>query len=224
MKFEKTSSKFEGMAKTNEIIHVAVVEDNDEIRETLSLIISGTLGFHCKHTFIDAESAIKEIPSIYVNVVLMDIDFSGASGIEAVRKLKPLLPEVDFVMLSVHDDEDSIFQSLCAGATGYLVKDSGPVEILKAIEEVHKGGSPMSSGIARKVTRSFFNHPNDNPLSKRENEVLKFLTDGYNYKAISNELFVSAETVKSHIKNIYTKLQVNSRAEVVKKAIKKGLI
>ncbi|MEM7161656.1 MAG: response regulator transcription factor [Bacteroidota bacterium] len=208
----------------NEIIHVAIVEDNDEIRETLSLIISGTKGFHCKHTFIDAESAIKELPNLYVNVVLMDIDFPGISGLEAVKELKPSMPEVEFLMLTIHQDEESIFQSLCAGATGYLVKDSGPAEILKSIEEVHKGGSPMSMQIARKVAKSFFQEKKENPLSEREGEVIQLLSEGFNYKAIANELFISPETVKSHIKNIYSKLHVNNSASAIKKAIKKGLI
>ena len=206
-----------------EIIHVAIVEDDDEIRQTLALIIGGTPGFHCKHLFVDGESALKELPNLYVNIVLMDIELPGINGIATVKKLKPNLTEVDFLMLTVREDDASIFESLCAGASGYLMKDTPPSELLLAIQEVHKGGAPMSTNIARKVVQSFQNLT-PSPLSDRETEILKLLCEGLNYRSIAEQLFLSAHTVKSHIKNIYKKLHVNSRAEAVKKALKDGLI
>ena len=208
---------------TTNLVHIAIVEDNDEIRESLALILNGTPGFHCKHVFPDAESAVKEIPNIYVNVVLMDIDLPGKSGIEAVALLKKQVPEVEFVMLTVHKDDESVFGSLCAGASGYLVKDSPPARVIQSVEEVHNGGSPMSAIIARKVAQSF-HVQHENPLSARETEILKLLTDGMNYRAIGEELFISPLTVKSHIKNIYSKLHVSSRAEAVKAAILRKIV
>lgn len=207
-----------------EIIHVAIVEDDDEIRQTLALIINGTPGYHCKHTFIDCESAIKELPNLYVNVILMDIELPGITGIEGIKKLKPDLPDTDFIMLTIKQDDESIFNSLCAGASGYLMKDTPPSELLKSISEVYQGGSPMSTNIARKVIQSFQQITIPSPLSVRETEILQHLCDGLNYRSIAEKLFLSAHTVKSHIKNIYRKLHVNSRAEAVSKAIKDRLI
>lgn len=207
-----------------EIIHVAIVEDDDEIRQTLALIINGTPGYFCRHTFVDAESAVKELPSLYVNVVLMDIELPGITGIEAIKKLKPKLPETDFIMLTIKQDETSIFNSLCAGASGYLMKDTPPSELLQSIKEVHKGGSPMSTNIARKVILSFQKITPPSPLSDRETEILQLLCDGMNYRSIAEKIFLSSHTVKSHIKNIYKKLHVNSRAEAVKRAIKDNLL
>jgi len=208
----------------SEIIHVAIVEDDDEIRQTLALIINGTPGYFCKHTFMDAESAIKELPNLYVNVVLMDIELPGITGIEAIKKLKPNLAETDFIMLTIMQDETSIFNSLCAGASGYLLKDTPPSELLQSIKEVFKGGSPMSTNIARKVILSFQKTSPPSPLSNRETEILQLLCDGMNYRSIAEKIFLSSHTVKSHIKNIYKKLHVNSRAEAVKKAIKDNLL
>lgn len=207
-----------------DIIHVAIVEDDDEIRQTLALIINGTPGYHCKHTFVDGESAIKELPHLYVNVVLMDIELPGISGIKSIAQIKPQLPNIDFIMLTIKQDDESIFNSLCAGASGYLMKDTPPSELLKSITEVFKGGSPMSSNIARKVIQSFQQTTPPSPLSDRETEILQLLCDGMNYRSIAEKLFISAHTVKSHIKNIYRKLHVTSRAEAVRKAIKDKLI
>lgn len=207
----------------NNIIHVAIVEDDDEIRQTLALIIGGTPGFYCKHTFVDAESAVVELPNLYVNVVLMDIELPGITGIDAIRKLKPQLKDTDFLMLTVRQDDESVFKSICAGASGYLMKDTAPTDLLKSIKEVHSGGAPMSATIARKVIQSFHKFK-PSPLSDRETEILKLLSDGMNYRSIAEKIFLSPHTVKTHIKNIYQKLHVNSRAEAVKKAIEDRLI
>lgn len=207
-----------------DIIHVAIVEDDDEIRQSLSLIIRGTPGFHCSHVFVDAESAIKELPNLYINVVLMDIELPGITGIEAVQRLSPVLTGIDFIMLTIRDDEEAVFSSLMAGASGYLLKDTPPTELLRGIKEVSSGGSPMSTRIARRVVASFKQKKKPAIISERETEILRLLCEGKNYKSIAATLFLSSHTVKTHIKNIYRKLQVHSRGEAVSKAIKDGLV
>ncbi len=205
------------------MISVAIVEDNQEIRQTLALIIDGTPDFACQHSYGDCESAIAELPSKTIDVVLMDINLPGINGIEGVRILKDKLPKVDFIMLTIQEDDDSIFNSLLAGATGYLVKDTPPSELLDSIKEVYEGGSPMSTHIARKIVTSF-KVTKKSPLTERETEILQRLCEGDNYKVIADALFVSGHTVRAHIKNIYEKLHVHSRAEAVKKALKDRLI
>ncbi len=204
-------------------IRVAIIEDDNEIRQLMTLIIDGSLGYSCKQSFSNCESALEELKKAPPHVVLMDIDLPGMSGIEGVKCLKEELPEIDCLMLTVQDDDDSIFQSIVAGATGYLLKDTPPTEILKAIEEVHNGGSPMTSSIARRIVGSF-SAQKKSPLSEREIEILRHLCDGENYKVIADKLFISGHTVRSHFKNIYKKLHVTNRAEAVKKAINDKLI
>ena len=207
----------------SELIHVALVEDDSEIRNTLALIIDGSPGFTCKCVYADCESAIQDLPLQYVQVVLMDIGLPGLSGIEGVKQLKPQLPAVDFIILTIQQDNDSIFNAIRAGASGYLVKDTPPTQLLQSIREVTSGGAPMSTNIARKVINSF--HQNTpSPLSDRETEILSLLCDGLNYRAIAERLFVSPHTIRTHIKNIYKKLHVNSRAEAVRRAMDDGLL
>ncbi len=208
---------------TQHNIHVAIVEDDPEIRQTLALIIDGTAGFWCKLKFENGKEALKPLLENYVNVVLMDIEMPEMNGIECVRKLKPQIPEVDFIMLSIRQDDEAVFQSICAGASGYLLKDTPPAALLEAIREVKAGGAPMSASIARKVIRSF-HQLNESPLSNRETEILRLLSQGMNYKSVAKDLFLSPHTVKTHIKNIYQKLHVHSRAEAVRKGIEDKLI
>ncbi len=206
----------------NNTIHIAIVEDDNEIRQTLTLIIDGSQGFSCKYAFPDGESAMASIATLPVDVVLMDIDLPGKSGIEVTRYLKQKCPEIDFIMLTVQSDDDSIFESLCVGASGYLLKDTNPADLLIHIKEVFDGGSPMSSQVARRIISSF--RIIENPLSERETEVLKLLSQGMNYKEVAHAIFLSPHTIKTHIKNIYSKLHVNNRAEAIYKAIKQKLI
>lgn len=205
------------------MIHVAIVEDDKDICQTLALIIDGTPGYSCQKTFHDCESAIPVLITYRPDVVLMDINLPGMSGIEGAKKLKTALPDLDILMLTVQADDHSVFESLRAGATGYLIKSTPPAELLQAISEVFEGGAPMSSQIARKVLQSF-RPTSESPLSERETEILRQLCDGQNYKVIAENLFVSGHTIRTHIKNIYQKLHVNSRAEAVKKAMKDKLI
>ncbi len=205
-----------------ENIHIAIIEDDNEIRQTLSLIIDGSSGFTCKYAFPDGESALASVGNLPLDIVLMDIDLPGKSGIEVTRKLKSENQALDIIMLTVQSDDDSIFESLCAGASGYLLKDTSPAQLLVHIREVFNGGAPMSSQIARRIISSF--RVIDNPLSERETEILKMLGKGLNYKEIANAIFLSPHTIKTHIKNIYSKLHVNNRAEAIYKAIRQKLI
>ncbi|WP_299550134.1 response regulator transcription factor [Seonamhaeicola sp.] len=207
---------------THQNVHIAIVEDDNEIRQTLTLIINGSQGFTCNYAFPDAESAMVSIENLPIDIVLMDIALPGKSGIEATKYIKQKCPELDIIMLTVQSDDDSIFESLCAGASGYLLKDTDPAELLKHILEVYKGGSSMSGRIARKIVNSF--RIIENPLSERETDVIKLLSKGFNYKEVATELFLSPYTVKTHIKNIYSKLRVNNRAEAIYKAFKQKLI
>ena len=205
------------------LISVAVVEDDRDAREAIAAVINSADGFILSGAYASAEEAIAAVPEIEPDVVLMDIQLPGMSGIECVGKLKEKLPGTDFIMLTVMDDEDSVFKSLGAGATGYLHKHSAPQEVLDGIREVHGGGSVISPGIARLVVRSF--QPKmDHDLSQREAEVLTRLCDGENYRSIAEVLFISTNTVKAHIKNIYGKLEVNTRAEAVRLAMRDRLV
>lgn len=200
------------------MLRVILIEDDPDVREMLSLIINDTEGFSCLRSFANCESALPLIEKETPDVVLMDIDLPGMSGIEGVRRLKGTLPHLDIIMLTVQEDDDSVFNSLCAGASGYLLKSTSPARILKSISEVANGGAPMSSSVARKVVTSF-KPQSPSPLSPRETEVLRMLCEGQNYKAVSEALFISGHTVRMHIKNIYKKLHVHSRGEAVKKAV-----
>ena len=205
------------------MIHVSIVEVARDIQRTLALIIDGTPGFACTHTFNEAESAIPGILKHKPDVVLMDVNLPGMSGIDCVKELKSARPEMDILMLTVRADERTIFDSLCAGATGYLLKQTPPANLLAAIKEVHEGGAPMSMEIARKVLKSFQPTPHT-PLTKRETDILRKLCEGENYKSIAEKLFISGHTVRTHIKNIYSKLHVNSRGEAERKAMRYKLI
>jgi len=210
------------MDKTG-IIQIALVEDDHEIREGLKQILNASKGLYCEHVFGDAESALAAFNDLYADVVLMDLDLPGISGLEAVRKLKPSNLDVDFIMLTVHRDSQSVFDCLKAGASGYMLKDADPVSIVNAIHEVKRGGAPMSSEVAKLVISSFHKEVN-NPLTEREHEVLRFISGGADYKTIASRLFISPETVKTHTKSIYRKLHVNSKGEAISKAYKEGLI
>lgn len=202
----------------NPLIEVSVIDDDDDFRNSLDILISGTRDLACISDYRDCETAIKKLVEDPPDVILMDVELPGISGIEGVWRIKQELPEVAIIMLTIHEDNESVFESLRNGASGYLVKNVEPAELLQAIKEVHEGGSPMSMPIARMVTRSFHKNPPLAPLSPREQEVLKKLCEGKSYQAIANDLFISKTTVKFHIKNIYHKLHVSNKAEAVGKA------
>ncbi|MBD3288140.1 response regulator [candidate division KSB1 bacterium] len=205
------------------MINVTIIEDDEDIRKSLAILVNGTAGFECINCYSDCESAIAEIESDPPDVILMDIGLPGMSGIEGMRIIKNKLPEIDILILTVHEDNQRVFEALCAGACGYLIKDTQPGKLLDAIQEVRCGGAPMSSKIARMVVNSFKINPHEE-LTNRETEVLSQLCKGKSYKMIADTLFISEETVRRHIKNIYKKLQVGSKSEAVAKALKERLV
>jgi len=202
-------------------IAVSIVEDDPQARKILVGWINQESGFRLTGHWGDAESALKVLPESNPNVVLMDINLPGMSGVEAVRKLKPSLPNTQFVMLTVYQDADHIYNALAAGASGYLLKQTPREELLSALRDVHHGGSPMTSNIARKVVQSFRQPSVDRSaageLSQREQEVLDLLARGYLYKEIADRLNISCPTVNTYVRRIYEKLHVRSRAQAVAK-------
>ena len=198
-------------------IRVAIVEDDEQVRENLARLVGEAKGFECVATFSSGEQALESWPRRAPDVVVMDINLPGISGVECVRQLKARFPEIHVVMLTVYDDSERIFQALQMGASGYLLKRSTTAEILHAIEDVHGGGAPMSSYIARKVVQSFRQQgASDKPaenLSKREIDVLEYVSRGYTNKEIADALGLSTETVRGYLKTIYSKLHVRSRTE-----------
>ncbi len=206
-------------------IKVSIIEDDDWIRENLAAQIGRTGKFCCAGSYQNGEDALKQLPHNPPDVVLMDINLPHMNGIECVRKLKSLLPTVQVMMLTVYEDSERIFNSLLAGASGYLLKRTPQAEILEAIEQVHQGNSPMSGHIARKVVQYFNQRGSPDSeiekLSKREREVLDHLAQGIPYKEIADVLGLSIDTVRMHIKGIYGKLHVHSRGEAVARYLRK---
>ena len=200
-------------------ISVSIVEDDPPVRASLARLIDSSSGCRCVSRHGSAENALQEIPGIKPDVVLMDINLPGINGVECVRRLKPLLPATQIIMLTVYQNTENIFEALAAGATGYLLKQTTPDELLAAIQEVHAGGSPMSSHIARKIVLSFQQTPPLSPeaqsLTPREVEVLNLLAKGFLYKEIAEKTKTTYATVHTHIRHIYEKLHVRSRTEAV---------
>jgi DNA-binding NarL/FixJ family response regulator len=205
-------------------INVSIVEDSDKFRETLARILNRSEGFRCISQYPNAEDALKALPQDKPDVVLMDINLPGMNGVECVRQLKQAMPTLQVMMLTVYEDTENIFNALAAGATGYMLKRTPRDELLEAVREVHRGGSPMTTHIARKVVLSFQRaapaaSPTEN-LSPREQEVLDCLAKGFLYKEIAEKLSISYETVHTYIRRIYEKLQVRTRTEAVAKFLK----
>jgi DNA-binding NarL/FixJ family response regulator len=210
----------------NPTVRVAIVEDDPAVRENLAVLINSTPGFACVATCATAESAWVQLPPARPDVVLMDIHLPGRSGIECVARLKPILPQAQIIMLTVEEDADRVFESLKSGASGYLVKHIASDEILDAVAEVHRGGAPMSSHIARMVVTAFRAGPTtgagDLPLSPREEDILRLLAKGLRSKEIADQLGIGVGTVNTHVRHIYEKLHVRSRAEAVARLAGRG--
>jgi len=213
------------------MIKVVIVEDNNTIREGLAALINGTESYSCIGTYSNCETFLKFLPTLNPDVILMDIGLPGMSGIEGVRKAKEINSELTILMLTVYEESNVVFEALCAGAAGYLVKKTPPSRLLEAIKDSYEGGSPMSSHVARKVI-TIFQQSNlskteskeKSLLSQREKEVLTSLAEGNNYQQIAESLFISIDTVRHHIRNIYRKLHVHSQTGAVAKALRKGII
>lgn len=208
-------------------IRVAVVEDDEEVRANLASLLERSAGFSLAAQYADAESALEDIASRKPDVVLMDINLPGMNGVECVKKVVALLPDVQVIMLTVYEDNERLFNSLLAGANGYQLKRTTPTRLLNAVREVHAGGSPMTPQIARRVVQRF--HGNDSKavevakLTPRERQVLGQLAEGYRYKEIADNLDISMDTVRLHIRNTYVKLRVHSRTEAVVKFLEHKL-
>lgn len=200
-------------------ITVAIVEDSREIREGFSFLIGLSEGLVCGATCGSGEEALKLLPVIKPDVVLMDIHLPGISGIECLKKLKQILPGTQIMMLTIVEDHDLIFEALSSGATGYLLKKTPPAQIVEAIRELHRGGSPMTGEIARRVIQSLQKPPppDGERLTPREEQILKLLAEGLLYKEIAEAAHLSIHTVRSHLRNIYEKLQVRTRSEAIRK-------
>jgi DNA-binding NarL/FixJ family response regulator len=211
------SGKQSGMG----VIKVAIYEDNEGLREILCSVIRDTEGLELAGEFRHCLDILKNTAAFEPDVILMDIDLPGKSGIEGVREVKSAYPKVEVIMITVFEDDDRIFKALQAGATGYLLKKTSLHSMIQAIQEVHAGGAPMSPSIARKVLQMPFALKNDNVseynLSQREIEIMKLLSKGLSYKMVAEELFISIDTVRSYIKRIYEKLHVHSITEAIHK-------
>ena len=211
------------------MIKVVIVEDKTPIREGLTVLLGGTDGIDCVGQYGSCEDMLSMLATDSPDVILMDIGLPGMSGIEGTREVKKVRPGITIIVLSVYEDDDNIFQALCTGASGYLIKTTPPARLIEAIREAHEGGSPMSSHIARKVVNLFQKNfkggdNQDIRLTDREKEILTGLSDGESYNSTADSLFISVDTVRYHIRNIYQKLQVHSQSAAVSQAIRKGLI
>jgi DNA-binding NarL/FixJ family response regulator len=207
---------------------VSIVEDNDQLRATLARLLNRAEGFQCPGQYPDAETALAALPAERPDVVLVDINLPGMNGVELVRRLKQAAPQILAVMLTAYEDTENIFNALAAGAAGYLLKRAPRSELLEAIREVRRGGSPMTTHIARKVVQSFQKTSSaaqpggaGDTLSTREQEVLDLLSQGFLYKEIADKLGISYETVHTYIRRIYEKLQVRTRTEAVAKFLRR---
>jgi DNA-binding NarL/FixJ family response regulator len=217
-----------GTPSTREDIAVALIEDQSEIREGLAALIGGTPGYRCSGAFRSMEDALASIAERMPHVALVDIGLPGMSGIEGIRALKARFPDLLFMMLTVYDDDDRIFDAMCAGACGYLLKKTPPARLLESIHEVVDGGAPMSPEIARRVIDLFreIRPPShaEYHLTPHETRLLKLLVEGHNYRSAAAELHVSVNTISFHLRRIYDKLQVHTKSEAVAKALRQRLI
>ncbi len=202
---------------------IVIVEDNDVVRDGFALIINSISNYYVVNSYDNAEDSIKNLKKDKPDVILMDLELPGMSGIEAITAIKKLNPSIEILVNTIYENSELVFQALCAGASGYITKNSNHTELLNAIRELIQGGAPMTSNIAKMVVKSFQKNPNS-PISARETEVLELLAKGKSYSMIARDLFITKETAKSHIKNIYAKLQVNSKSEAIAKATRDKLI
>lgn len=211
-----------------DVIKLAIIEDQRKIRDGLKVLIDGTEGYRCCGSFGSMEEALQKIGYELPDVALVDIGLPGMSGIDGIRRLKQDYPDIPVVMLTVYDDDKRIFDALCAGASGYLLKKTPPAQLLESVREVMAGGAPMSPGVARQVIQLFreIQPPEkaDYQLTPHEIRLLKLLVEGHNYKTAADEVGVSINTIRFHMRSIYQKLQVHSKSEAVSKALRSRII
>jgi len=208
------------------MIKLAIVEDNNTLRKSLAHLFDNTEGLQCVVSLSNLLNVVSEFRKAQPDIVLMDIGLPNISGIEGVRTVRENFDKIQVLMFTVFEDDDKIFEAIKTGASGYLLKKSSPEEITDAIFSLYQGGAPMSANIARKVIQSFQHIPSTNKdnyqLTTRENEILYSLVDGLSYKKLAEKYFISISTVRTHIRHVYEKLHVNSKAQAVAKALKKG--
>lgn len=210
-------------------VNVVIFEDNRHLRESLQFLLNLTPGYHCLAAYPNCNGLLENLKGKDCDICLMDIEMPGISGIEATRIIKKNIPQINVLIQTVFSDDDSIFQAICAGASGYILKTTSPEEYIEALNDVQSGGAPMTPSIARRVLQLFKGHvqlPSNETynLTEKEKIVLQHLTEGKSYKMIAEELSISIETIKTHIKNIYTKLHVHSAPEAVAKAIQERIV
>lgn len=210
------------------MIRIVLYEDNPQLREGLTMLLNGSEGFEVLAAYKNCSNVVQEVEALRPDIILMDIDMPGISGIEGLKLIRQKNSSVKVLMLTVFDDNKNVFEALRNGANGYLLKKTPPAKLLEYIQEAHTGGAPMSSSIATQVLRMFSEAhtpvSSDYHLSEREKEVLQLLVNGYSYKMIASEMYIAIDTVRSHIKKIYEKLHVNSKSEAVAKAFKDKLV
>jgi DNA-binding NarL/FixJ family response regulator len=204
-------------------LRIVIVEDNDAVRQGFSLILESVSDYVVINTYSSCEDMLKQLKKDDPDVVIMDIELPGMSGIAGIERIKKSNPDIEIIVCSIYENTGLVFKALCAGASGYITKSTSHKELLQAIDEVVSGGAPMSMKIARMVVNSFRINQNS-PLSNRETQVLELLSMGKSYSMIAEELFISRETARTHIKNIYAKLQVNNKAAAIHKATEEKLI
>src|SRR5690349_15621485 len=213
---------------TTSRVHVVIIEDLAEVRDGLAMLVDGADGFECAAAFRTMEEALAGIDASRPQVILLDLGLPGMSGIEGTRVLSARLPNVPILALTIYGDDENVFEAICAGASGYLLKNTPPARLLESLREVVDGGAPMSPEVARRVVTIFreFRPPEraDYVLTPHENRLLRLLADGHNYKRAAQELNVSINTVSFHMKRIYEKLHVHSKSEAVAKAFRQGLV
>lgn len=203
---------------------VLIIEDDPEIRSSFAMIVDSSQKFTVVNSYASCEDAIKHLAGDKPDIVLMDVELPGGmNGIKGTKIIKDKSPNTDIIMVTVYEDSEMVYEALKSGASGYITKSANYMELLSALEEITKGGAPMSSKIARMVIDNFHVNPNS-PLTKRETEILQLISEGKTYTQISEELFISKETSKTHIKNIYSKLQVRSKSEAIARANQDKLI
>jgi len=211
------------------MIDLVIVEDKKAVRDGLAMLLGASAELNCVGRYANAEDMLAVLTADNPAIILMDIGLPGMSGIEATQRAKEILPETEIVILTVHEDDGNIFKAICAGACGYLLKDTSPGDLIAALKEAHEGGSPMTSRIARRVVTIFqdkFQPPRESEvrITDREQEVLTSLAQGNSYAAIADSMCVAADTVRFHIRNIYRKLHVHSQSAAVARAIREDLI
>ncbi len=204
-------------------VRIIIVEDNEPIKDGFALIINSFSKYYVVNTYTNCEAALKNLRKDDPDIILMDIELPGMSGIEGIKRVKKVSPQIDIIVNTIHENQEKVFEALCAGASGYITKNSSHNELLNALDQISSGGAPLSGNIAKMVVKSFQKNL-QSPLTSRETEVLELLSKGKSYSIIADELFITKETAKSHIKNIYSKLHVNSKSQAIDKALREKLI